>query len=234
MHWIFLNEYMIDSLLYRQKCIIVFLKCLCFALFQKQITTTHNAMPLCGNIGYGNVSSVCMWVETKHRNVVETLDWFIHFRICSFSHDFGRWFWMLQCSLHWSIQNECDKKQWDLNTPTACRSFSLTVGTLNQKCRETRMMKIEKTKRARAFAQHLLGVVSRPPLWGINGKWIQRLLCFTCCNVTPKNTKLLSNSCSSLYYLTHYYIIPTGCVPDSPWLPANLFCVCLSPFFFFF
>lgn len=62
--------------------------------------------------------------------------------------------------------------------------------------------------------------------------WIQLLLCFTCCTVTPKNTKLLSNSCSLLNYLTHYYIIPTGRKPDSCWLPANLVSVflhlCLS------
>lgn len=48
----------------------------------------------------------------------------------------------------------------------------------------------------------------------------------------PKNTKLLSNSWSSLNYLTHYYIIPTGYAPDSTWLPANSLSVCL--FFFFF
>lgn len=57
-------------------------------------------------------------------------------------------------------------------------------------------------------------------------------VCFTCCTVTPKNSKLLSNSCSSLNYLTHYYIIPNGRAPDSCWLPANLFSVflhfCLS------
>ena len=69
---------------------------------------------------------------------------------------------------------------------------------------------------------------SVPHFSAMNGKWIRWLLCFTCCKVTPKNTKRLSN-CSSLNYLTCYYITPTGCVPDSVWLPANW----LSVFFFF-
>lgn len=46
----------------------------------------------------------------------------------------------------------------------------------------------------------------------------------------PKNTKLLCTACNSLNYFNHYYIIPTGCAPDSTWLPASL----LSVFFFFF
>jgi len=68
----------------------------------------------------------------------------------------------------------------------------------------------------------------------LRAKWIQRLLSFTCCNVTPKNTKLLSNSCSSLNYLTHYYIIPTGCAPDKNGLTANLLSVAPSFFLLLF
>ncbi len=125
-----------------------------------------------------------------------------------------------------------------LNTPTDCRSFCLWLQGHWTTVKNAETGETEREKQGERELSNgpptpsELSRGSVPPFWGINGKWIQRLLCFTCCKVTPKNTKLLSNSCSSLNYLTRYYIILTGCAPDSTWLPASLLSVCLLSFFF--
>lgn len=68
----------------------------------------------------------------------------------------------------------------------------------------------------------------------LRDKWeTNPVICFTCCKVTPKIKRLLSNSCSSLNNLTHYYIIPTGCVPDNTWLPSTLVSFSVSFCLFF-
>ena len=100
-----------------------------------------------------------------------------------------------------------------------------TGETLREKLEESKLSISRPSPHTRLEAQ------SPPSFRAINGKWIQRLLCFTCCKVTPKNTKRLSNSCSSLNYLTRYYIT-AGCVPDGVWLPANWLSVCFIFFFF--
>ena len=66
----------------------------------------------------------------------------------------------------------------------------------------------------------------------LDGKRIQQLLYFTCCRVYHPQKKLPFNSCSSLNYFTHSYIILTGSVPHSTRLTANWLSVFLSFSFF--
>lgn len=58
-----LNELMIDTFIDKMSNHVLQMFLFCFVL--KGCTNTHNAMPLCGSIRYGNVSSVCMWIKAK-------------------------------------------------------------------------------------------------------------------------------------------------------------------------
>lgn len=192
-----------------------------FVLFDRAYT--HEAMRLHGIARYGNI---CTRQSSCSFRLVT------YFIICIFQ-TFGLIFFTLCLFL---VVHQA--QEWVSDKDIGSWTHQLTAGV--SLCdyvhsSQNRRDKERKAGRRGAFYRPTISLRwsrgSVPPFSAINGKWIRRLLCFTCCKVTPKNTKRLSNSCSSLNYLTRYYITPTGCVPDGVWLPANWLSVCFFVLF---